>query len=525
MSRLYRIMLIEDDPALALSICDTIQFGQDPVFRVVPAKSWRIAAPRLASQRFDALVLDLQGSDCVSLATLIHIRSENKHLPIVALVPQKDEKVGKQSLHIGANEYLLKETLERELLRRTLRYTVERARAESAARHCEQRLRDLFENAKDILFTLDAGGKITSLNKSGEDVLGISMNEALQENIRNFVAPEHQEVCRQLMQRVLNGERLQPFEMNLVRKDGRNVVLETSAHLIQCGGKQDCVQGIARDVTERSRLESQVRQSQHFEAIVRLSGGLAHNFNNLLCAISAHADLLSERLHAEDPAANNVQQIRKAVDSAAVLTRQLLAFSCNQVFYPRTLNLNAFVSEAKELLTRLLGEQIIFTISLNAAVGQVFLDPVQLEQVLLNLVLNARDAMPEGGRLKLETSNVILEERHEPDRLPAPAGDYVLLAVTDTGCGMDEDTQNHIFEPFYTTKELGKGTGLGLATVHGIVKQSGGFIRVYSESGIGTIFKIFFPVVESPLPPPRSSKQLRLFGVHRSPAGNDGAGA
>jgi PAS domain S-box-containing protein len=511
LSHCYRILLIEDDPSLAQSICDMVQFGQDRFFQVVSVKSLRTAAPKLASGKFDAVLLDAHVRDSERIADMAEIRSHSDSLPIIVLVSQKEEELGKQFLNAGSAEYLLKETLNRGLLRRTLRYAIELERAKTAERQCEQRFHDLFENATDILFTLDLDGNITSLNRSGEEVMGFSRSEALQKNIKGLVAPEHLGVCREKMQRILNGEPLQHFEINMIHKDGRRVLLEASARLIQSGGEKEGVQGIARDVTERRQLENTARQSQKLEAIGRLSGGLAHEFNNLLCVISGHAELLSDRLDPTDSVMNNVTQIKKAVDSAAALTRQLLAFSRKQVFHPRILDLNATVVETEKLLGRLIGEHIEFFTALDPALGHVLVDPVQLEQVLVNLVLNARDAMPQGGKLTIETSNVNLEEKHESKFSLVPAGNYVLLAVTDTGRGMDEETQSRIFEPFYTTKELGKGTGLGLATVYGIVKQSGGFIWVYSEHGRGTTFKVYIPRVDSPLTPLRPSK--RLMGV------------
>jgi signal transduction histidine kinase/ActR/RegA family two-component response regulator len=231
----------------------------------------------------------------------------------------------------------------------------------------------------------------------------------------------------------------------------------------------------------------------------RLSSGLAHDFNNLLCVISGHAEILSERLAPSDRAINSITQIKKASDSAAALTRQLLAFSRKQVFHPRTLDLNTIVAETEKLVARLIGEHIEISTPMHPMLGHVRVDPVQIEQVLINLVLNARDAMPQGGKLILETSNVDLEQNSPSRREIVPAGKYVVVAVTDTGCGMDEETLSRIFEPFYTTKELGKGSGLGLATVYGIVKQSGGFIWVYSEPGQGATFKVYFPRVENPL--------------------------
>src|SRR5262249_51168175 len=256
-------------------------------------------------------------------------------------------------------------------------------------------------------------------------------------------------------------EPLQHFEIAMVRKDGRTALLEASARLIRSNGKKDCVQGIARDVTERRQLENMVRQTQKLEAIGRLSGGLAHNFNNLLCVINGHTELLTEALQPGDPGIRSVTQIRKAADSAAALTRQLLAFSRRQVFHPQVMDLNAIVTETERLLGRLIDEHIEFYTALDPALGRVLVDPVQVEQVIINLVLNARDAMPDGGKLTIETSNLDLEEKHQSRLSQIPAGKYVLLAVTDTGCGMNEETQSRVLEPFYTTKEMGKGTGLG----------------------------------------------------------------
>jgi len=508
LSNLYRILLIEDDASLAKRICDMMPSGQNPRFEVAPAKSLQSIAPILAGGKFDVLLLGLPLREAEKNAGMIEVRARCGSLPTIVLVSQDDEGLGKQFVREGATEYLLKETLNPQSLRMALRYAIEREEAESAARRHEQRFQDLFENTKDILFTLDLDGNITALNRSGEEVLGLSRSDALQHNIASLVAPEHQAACREMMQRVLNDEPLQHFEINLVRKDERKVILEASARLIQSGGKKEGVQGIARDVTERRRLENIARQSQKFEAIGRLSGGLAHDFNNLLCVINGHTEVLSERLDPTDSAIHNVNQIRKAADSAAALTRQLLAFSCKQVFHPRTLALNTVILETRKLLGRLIGEHIEFVTALDQALGHVRVDPVQVEQVLMNLVLNARDAMPQGGKLTIETSNVSLDENQKSKHSYVPAGNYVQFSVTDTGTGMNAETLSRIFEPFYSTKELGKGTGLGLATVYGIIKQSGGFIWVYSESGHGTSFKIYLPRVDTPLTPLRPSKPL-----------------
>jgi PAS domain S-box-containing protein len=364
----------------------------------------------------------------------------------------------------------------------------------------------LFENAKDILFTIDLDGNVTSVNKAAEEVMGWPRTEALGKNIKGLVATEHAVVCNEVMRRIVNEEPLQHFEIAMLRQDGRKVLLEASARLIRVKGRKDCVQGIARDVTERRQLENMVRQSQKLEAIGRLSGGLAHDFNNLLCVINGHTELLTEALEPGDPAIRSVTQIRKAADSAAALTRQLLAFSRRQVFHPQVVDLNVIVTETERFLARLIDEHIEFYTALDPALGRATVDPIQVEQAIIHLVLNAKDAMPEGGKLTIETRNVDTEEDHQSRLSQIPGGKYVLLALTHTGCGMNEETQSRIFEPFDTSKEMGKGIGLGLATVYGIVKQSGGFIWVYSEEGRGTTFKVYFPRVAGPLTEARPSR-------------------
>jgi two-component system cell cycle sensor histidine kinase/response regulator CckA len=504
-SLFYRILVVEDETSIAQSARGMLEDGLDSPLQFVYAESLEVARPMIASESFDALVFDTAVLDSTGAFGLTEIHSQFDSLPIVALIPQ--EELGKQTLDAGATEYLVKTTLSRELLLRTIRYSIEHRRAEHAVRKCEQRLAEFFESAKDILFTLDLEGNITSLNKSAEEVMGWPRREALQKSIKSFVVPEDLNVCNQMMQRIVNEEPLQHFEIGMLRMDGRKVLLEASARLIYAEGKKAGIRGIARDVTERRHLENTVRHSQKLEAIGRLSGGLAHDFNNLLCVISGHTEILSERLGATDIANKSVTQIKKAADSAAALTRQLLAFSRKQVFHPRTLDLNSIVLDTEKLLGRLIGEHIEFFTKLDPTLSHVRVDPVQLEQVLVNLVLNARDAMPHGGRLAIETSNADLEENHQSKYSMIPAGKYVLLAVTDTGCGMNEETQSRIFEPFYTTKELGKGTRLGLATVYGIVKQSGGFIWVYSEPGHGTTFKVYLPRVDNPLTAFRPAKR------------------
>jgi nitrogen-specific signal transduction histidine kinase/ActR/RegA family two-component response regulator len=252
---------------------------------------------------------------------------------------------------------------------------------------------------------------------------------------------------------------------------------------------------IIRDITERRQLEEQLRQAQKMESVGRLAGGLAHDFNNLLTVIGGHADLLHRRLQPDDPSGQRIGLIQEAANHAADLTKQLLAFSRKQMLAPKILDLNAVVVEIEPMLRRLIGEDIDLATKPARGLGRVKADPAQIKQILLNLAVNARDAMPRGGKLTIETQDVELDEHYarlHPDVAP---GLYVMLAMTDTGVGMDEATRSRIFEPFFTTKAPGIGTGLGLATVYGIVKQSNGAISVYSEPGLGTAFKIYLPRV------------------------------
>jgi len=260
--------------------------------------------------------------------------------------------------------------------------------------------------------------------------------------------------------------------------------------------------------TQRQQLEDQLRQSQKMDALGRLAGGVAHDFNNLLTVIKGHGDLLRDRLAATDPLQASSTQIIKAAERATGLTRQLLAFCRMQMLEPKVVDMNALVSEMCQLLRRLVREDIAFAFHAGESLGRVKADPGQLEQVIINLTVNASDAMPEGGKLTIETQNTSVDEKFAAQRIPLKPGEYVLLSVTDTGCGMDAATKSRIFEPFFTTKEQGKGTGLGLATVYGVVKQSGGFIWVESEPGKGARFEVFLPRVTERVEPPLEPESL-----------------
>ena len=503
----YKILLVKEGSANEQNVAGFLRHAEACTFEVHEIDASKLAAMPSVSRRWDAVIWDLSHSNNADLGILKDFCARN-FMPLIGLVADGQTRLGKELLTLGAAEYFPVGMIGKDLLQRAVRYAIESHRARVSLGQFEQRFNDLFENTSDILFTLDLQGRVTSVNKAAENIFGWSRSDAMQMNIKSLVAPEFVSVCTEMMGRILKEEPPQHFEIGLIDKQGRKIVLEVSARLIRLDGKKAGIQGIARDVTERRHLENVVRQSQKLEAVGRLSGGLAHDFNNLLCVISGHSELLAEQLESDSAAIKSVMQIRKATDSAASLTRQLLAFSRRQVIHPQVVDLNSIVTETEQLLGRLVDENIEFYTSLGPTLGHVLVDPVQMEQVILNLVLNARDSMPQGGKLTIGTSNVDMADAHRSRHSLIPAGQYVLLSITDTGVGMNEETQSRIFEPFYTTKEFGKGTGLGLATVYGIVKQSGGYIWVYSEEGRGTTFKIYLPRVLSPLSAARANRSI-----------------
>ena len=341
-------------------------------------------------------------------------------------------------------------------------------------------------------------GRYVDVNESFLRASGYRREEVIGQTSLDLKIWGKPEDRARLLDKLLEQGSVRDMETAFRTKSGEQRVWLHSINRIDLDG-QECVISSQKDVTEQKTLEKQLRQAQKMEAVGQLSGGIAHDFNNLLGVIIGYSELLEEQLGENHKQHKNVGEIKKAGQRAASLTRQLLAFSRQQVLEPRVLNLNVVVAETEKMLQRLIGEHIELATCLAADLGQVKADPGQIEQVMMNLVVNARDAMPEGGRLTVETCNAELDEAYAFQNAPTIPGKYVALLVTDTGVGMDVATQAHIFEPFFTTKEVGKGTGLGLATVYGVVKQSGGYIWVYSEPGIGSTFKVYLPRVDAPV--------------------------
>ena len=375
---------------------------------------------------------------------------------------------------------------------------IERRRAEDALRKNEEMFRLLFSHNPLPTWVIDRETlNFLEVNEAAVRAYGYSLEEFKNMTILDFQT-EDEKIKRPNDLEENRGDGLYRGHWKHRKKDGKTIEVETTVHELEYSGKRVRLI-VAQDVSERHILEQQLRQSQKMEAVGRLAGGVAHDFNNLLMVIKGHTELLRNALPPADEYSRKIEQIERAADRASSLTRQLLAFSRLQMLQPKVMNLNDAVADMGRLLPRLIGEDIELAIRPSENLGSIRADASQMEQIIMNLVVNARDAMPDGGKLIIETSNVELDRLYNEKHPIVREGRYVLLCVSDTGMGMSLETQAHIFEPFFTTKAQGKGTGLGLATVYGVVKQSGGFIWVYSELGRGTTFKIYFPRVDQPV--------------------------
>jgi len=374
---------------------------------------------------------------------------------------------------------------------------IEHKRHEDALRRSEARYRSFVQSAVYSIFRCSMEGKFLDVNAALVNMLGYdSAEQVLSLDPRHDVFCDPRQQVR-LAQEYERSGRVENVELQWRRKGGKIITVRLSGREVTHeDGSGKVLEMIAEDITERRALEEQFRQSQKMEAVGRLAGGVAHDFNNLLTVISGYAELLLKQLEPEHPLRESAEAIHVATQRAASLTQQLLAFGRKQVLELRTINLNAVLEDVGQLLGPLLGRNVELVSRPAERLGLTKADPGQMAQVIMNLAVNARDAMPDGGTLIVETANVELDDAYHRGHFTLQPGPYVMLAISDTGSGMDADTQSRIFEPFFTTKEKGKGTGLGLSTVYGIVQQSGGHIFVYSEVGRGTTFKIYFPRVE-----------------------------
>ena len=387
--------------------------------------------------------------------------------------------------------------------RKRIAEELRRANEELYRRTAEQlgdyrsKLASIIDSSEDAILSKDLSGAITSWNRGAERIYGYAPEEVIGKSISMLTPDDRPDEISEILGKIAGGGSIEHYESVRMTKDGRRLDMSISVSPLRNAiGEIVGASAIARDITGQKRAEGQLRQAQKMEAIGRLAGGVAHDFNNILGIINACTEFLRDRIDATAETSVYVENIRKAIERGTALTKQMLAFSRTSAVQPRILDLNERLREISKLLRPLLGDDVEILIVKRSPAAVVEADPGQLDQIVVNLAVNARDAMPRGGKLILETSTVNFDEDFAEQHQAMAAGKYVLLAVSDTGTGMDEATVSRIFEPFFTTKEAGKGTGLGLATVYGIVKQSAGQILVYSEPGQGTTFKIYLPSAE-----------------------------
>jgi PAS domain S-box-containing protein len=388
----------------------------------------------------------------------------------------------------------------------------ERKRADRALRESEERYRDLFDNASDLVCMAAPDGPLLYVNKAWQQGTGYGEDEIGKMQLLQLVHPDCRAYYCEVSERVLKGERLDHVELVFVPKAGVPITVEGNLSCTFKDGQPSVLRGIYRDVTERKRVEEHLRRAERMQAAGKLAGGVAHEVNNMMTGVIGFSEFLLRSLEPADPRRADVEEIIRAGNRAADVTRQLLAFTRQQFLRPQVLDVNVVVREMEKMLRRSLGEDHVLELQLSPTAGQLRADRGQLEQVLINLVLNARDAMTGHGRVTVQTAPAVWDQVYAQRHggVDLPLGRYVMLAVSDTGSGMDREVQARIFEPFFTTKPIGQGTGLGLSTVYGIIKQSGGYIWVYSEPGQGSVFKVYLPEALSGTTAEPISEQLEV---------------
>jgi hypothetical protein len=504
MGKLLRILIVDDSQEDAeLLVRDLSQSGYEIVQERVQTPEAMKAA--LVSKTWDAVISDYSLSEFGGVDALNLLKQAGLDLPFIIVSGTVGEETAVAALKAGAHDFLVKGRLARlgPALERELCEVVERgerAQAQEALRQSEARFRSLFEHAVFGIYQATLDGRFLAVNPALVTMLGYeSGDELLPVGLPNVY--ERPADGLELLQ---HAQQERPFTDRQAiwrRKTGESIRVRLSGRVIEAPGCTPVLEVIVEDATERHRLEEQLRQAQKMEGIGRLAGGIAHDFNNMLTTITGYSQMILEQIGPDKPISGDLIEIRDAANRAADLTRQLLAFSRQQVLRIGNVNVSDVVRNMRPMLQRLIRENITIELDLGRALPPVLADRVQLEQVLLNLAGNAGDAMPTGGRLVIVTAAASAAEAVALTGLPIAPGRYVKLTMQDNGTGMDERTRQRIFEPFFTTKDLGKGTGLGLATVYGIVKQLGGYIWVTSQLGEGTTFTLFCPEGEAKADP------------------------
>jgi PAS domain S-box-containing protein len=502
------------------------------------ARSLDEARVMLQQKPYGLVLFEHETGDAESVQLVVEFLHAGVSIPFILLTEDADEKTLAEIIESGTWNCVAKSQLDGATLVRTIRNTLAFHSLQQEQHSAQELLRKLsraVEQSADTVLITDRQGRIQYVNPAFENLTGYTREEACGQTPRILKSGEQgPETYQEMWNTLLAGQVYRGILVNRKKNGDLYYIEESISPVRDAKGEITHFISNGRDLTERLRLEAQLVQAQKMDAIGRLAGGIAHDFNNLLTIITSYSELALDAVEQDSPLGDKLQEILLAARRAAELTRQLLAFSRKQPQALRVVEVNQVVSNIAKMLPRLIGEDIKFTFVPGERLTQVRIDPVQLEQVLMNLAANARDAMPQGGQLSIETSDIHLTGEYIHGK-PAviPLGRYTLITVTDNGCGIPRQDLPHIFEPFYSTKASGKGTGLGLATVYGIVKPNHGFIWVYSEPGSGTVFKIYFPSVSGynatreieparPEPAPRGTETILL--VEDEPAVRDATG-
>ena len=499
MSRLLRVLAVEDiEDEAQLLLRELRRGGFETIHRRVETSEEMDRA--LAECKWDLVVCDFALPRFSVGAALKKIKAVDPDVPFIVVSRVVRDRDAVLALVSGGPDFIEKQDLSRFLL--AVQRELGEAEARRERRKVEQtlvKLRTAVEASGEVIFMTDGDGVFTFVNPEFTRLYGYTSEEVLGKTTPRVLKSGETDPERYAtLWATIKNKQVAIWEVTNRTKDGRMVNIEGTINpILDERGEIAGFLSIHRDVTMRKQLEVQYRHAQKMEAVGRLAGGIAHDFNNLLTVINGYSQMVLEQLRPDHPMHSQVDKIQKAGERAATMTRQLLAFSRQQVLAPQVLDLNKVVAGIDKMLGRLIGEDIELVMACSAGLWYVKADPGQIDQVIMNLAVNARDAMPHGGRLTIETANVTLGEGEFGWRPVIEPGPYAMRAISDTGCGMTAEVKGRIFEPFFTTKEYGKGTGLGLSTVYGIVKQSGGYIFADSEPGKGTTFRIYLPPIAS----------------------------
>ncbi len=499
------ILLIEDSPDDVQIFKGFMCESGEPEAVIHVCGSFAKAISFLSSHAVDVVVLDLYLPDGTGVGLVNELKESFPRLPIIVCTSLDDDHIAVTSFKAGAEDCIVKAHLNGELLLRSIRYAIQRKKEQEAFLEASLFLNSIFENIPNLIFVKEAKDlRFVRFNKAAQEFFGLTSSDVIGKNDYDFFPQEQADFFTSKDREVLSSKKIADIaeEPVTTKYQGVRILRTVKVPIMDSKGTPQFLLGISEDVTEKKNAEKALRDSQEqlytsqkMEAVGRLAGGIAHDFNNLLGTILGFCRFVLQSTPEEDPRHADIKEIIYAGDRASALTKQLLAFGRKQMLRPVVFDLNECITDFAKIIGRTVNEDVDVAMHLTPDPNPVRADRTQIEQVILNLAINASDAMPKGGRLTISTFNETLAAPREVGKYEIPTGEYVVFSLSDTGTGMDEHTVEHIFEPFFTTKEMGKGTGLGLATVYGIIKQSGGYVVVNSEKGRGSIFSVYMPKV------------------------------